>query len=402
MTNQKPSIVGAIFLVSGTSVGAGMLAQPVAASLIGFIPSTLMMFVAWAFMTSTALILLEVSLWMKQDSHIISMASQILGPTGKWVAWIIYLFIAYLSLAAYISGGGDIFKVAISNFTSVLLPDWLICSLFVFVFGIVIELGTKTVGKLNTILFCGLVVSYIFIISLGAPGIKADNLLQANFDHAYFILPLFLTSFSFQMIVPSLATYLNRDRSRLRLAILIGTSLSFLIYLLWNIVVLGHLSIGTGSDLAAAYAKGSPPISVLGGSSEQAWFGTAIQIFAFFALVTSFIGLAWGLFDFLADGFAIKKAGKNRIGLWLLVMFPPLLLALSYPRGFIGALETTGGFGDTILNGILPVLMFWIGCYKYKKLSESYFLKNRTYLCLLVLFAFLVIALEAIHQFHIF
>ena len=231
---------------------------------------------------------------MKQDSHIISMATQFLGPIGKWLAWIIYLFIAYLSLAAYISGGGDLFKVAIFNFTSISLPNWLICSLFVLVFGIVIELGTKIVGKVNTILFCGLVVSYVCIIGLGAPGISINNLLEANFDHAYFILPLFLTSFSFQMIVPSLATYLNRDRARLRFAILAGTSLSFLVYLLWNIVVLGHLPIGTGSDLAAAYAQGSPPISALGSSSEQAWFGTAINIFAFFALVTSFIGLAWG------------------------------------------------------------------------------------------------------------
>ena len=59
MNKKAPSIINAIFLVSGTSIGGGMLAQPVAASLIGFVPAIVMMFFSWLFMVSTALILLE-------------------------------------------------------------------------------------------------------------------------------------------------------------------------------------------------------------------------------------------------------------------------------------------------------------------------------------------------------
>jgi len=326
------------------------------------------------------------------------MASEFLGTPGKVVAWIVYLFIAYLSLAAYILGGGDIFKTIINNLTNIDLPNWLLYAFFIALFGIVIEISAKAVGKINSLLFTGLVISYIFIVLIGLRGIDVHNLETANFEKAYFIIPLFLTSFSFQMIIPSLANYLNRDRFYLRTAIILGTSLSFIIYFLWNGIVFGHLPAGAAQNLAQAYADGQLPISSFSGS-EKTYFYFAIHIFAFFALVTSFIGISWGLFDFLADGLNVIKAGKNRLGLWLLVMTPPYIFSLSYPRGFVGALETTGGFGDTILNGLIPILMFWIGCYSLKKSSKSILLKNRFFLSALITFALMVIALEAVNQF---
>lgn len=394
---KSPSLLGAIFLVSGTSIGAGMLAQPVAASLIGFIPSTLMMLIAWGFMVSTALILLEVALWMNKDTHIISMSSAMLGTAGKSVAWVIYLFIAYLSLTAYISGGGDVIGTASQNIGLGDFPEWVRCVFFVVFFGFVIEIGSNAVGKLNTILFVGLVVSYLLIVALGTEGIEPNNLLVMNFDKVYFILPLLLTSFSFQMIIPSLATYLDRDAKRLRIAIIVGTLLSFVIYTIWNAIVLGHISPTSGSSLAEAYAQGTPPIGALS-QTEKQWFNLAVNYFAFFAIVTSFIGIAWGLFDFLADGLKVPKIGFNRVKLWLLVIVPPLLLALTYPRGFIGALESTGGFGDTILNGIIPVLMFWIGTRYLNKKTTLCLVGNRFYLICLLIFAAAVIVLEFSRQ----
>ena len=398
MSQNNSKFIGAVFLVSGTSIGAGMLAQPVAASLIGFIPSTMMMIVAWVFMTSIALILLEVCLWMKQDTHIISMAEQFLGPVGKIVSWVAYLFIAYLSLAAYVLGTGNILKTSLINLLPGTFPDWALYALFIFIFGIVIEVGTKAVGRINSFLFAGLVLSYFFIVWVGVGGIELEKLAIFDFSQSYFIIPLFITSFSFQIIVPSLATYLDRNRAQLRLALVLGTTLSLVIYLLWNAIVLGQLTPGAIDELALGYQEGFLPINALSGEIKS-WYNIFVNVFAFFALSTSFIGLSWGLFDFLADGLKVVKAGKNRLGLWLLVMLPPYIFALSYPRGFVAALETTGAFGDTILNGIIPILMFWIGCYRLNKSTQSNILKNRVVLGLLIAFSLIVIGLEAVYQF---
>jgi tyrosine-specific transport protein len=235
-TQSKPSLIHAIFLVSGTSIGAGMLAQPVASSLMGFGPSTLMMVVSWAFMAATALILVEVCLWMPKGSHVISMANHFLGPIGKVAAWCIYLFMAYLSLTAYISGGGDILQNSLSFLPSLALPDWAWCLIFVLGFGIVIEISNNAVSRLNTILFCTLVLSYLTLIVIGFDGIRLENLTKSDFSKSYVILPLLLASFSFQMIVPSLVDYLQQDRKRLRMAIISwhGCFFRHLYTLEWN------------------------------------------------------------------------------------------------------------------------------------------------------------------------
>src|SRR5437868_13374543 len=92
---SKANIISAMFLVAGTCIGGGMLALPVATGISGFLPSTLMMTLCWLAMTASALLLLEVNLWMKEGAHVITMASTLLGPVGKIVSWCVFLFISY-------------------------------------------------------------------------------------------------------------------------------------------------------------------------------------------------------------------------------------------------------------------------------------------------------------------
>ena len=84
---NKGRLFSAICLVAGTCIGGGMLALPVATGISGFIPSTFIMALCWIAMTASALLLLEVNLWMKEGAHVITMASTILGPVGRVVSW---------------------------------------------------------------------------------------------------------------------------------------------------------------------------------------------------------------------------------------------------------------------------------------------------------------------------
>ena len=81
-------MIGAILLIAGTCIGAGMLALPVSTAAYGFYPSVVLFIVCWSFLTFTALLILEVNLWSKTDSNMISMAAQTLGKLGQAVAWV--------------------------------------------------------------------------------------------------------------------------------------------------------------------------------------------------------------------------------------------------------------------------------------------------------------------------
>lgn len=364
-------LISAIFLVAGTCIGGGMLALPVATGLSGFLPSLAVMALSWVMMTLTALLLLEVSLWMEEGVHIITMSSRLLGPIGRNVSWVLYLFICYASLVAYTAGGGVQIVNSIGSFFDVDATKPLGCLIFMFLFGSVIYLGHNVVGRVNAILFIAMIVAYVALVGMGLDEVNPKNLERANWRYGLMALPLLLTSFSFQTMVPSLTPYLKRNAANLRRAIIWGTSLAFVVYLIWQAIILGIVPLEGEAGLLQALKTGEPATQFISSHVHGPYIAWVAEYFAFFALVTSFLGIALGLFDFLSDGLKIKERGWGQVGLALLVIVPTFFFAAYYERAFIVALDASGGFGDSILNGIIPCLMVWMGRYKlgYKGLK---------------------------------
>lgn len=57
---MKNRTLGSVFIVAGTTIGAGMLAMPLAAAGVGFSVTLILLIGLWALMCYTALLLLEV------------------------------------------------------------------------------------------------------------------------------------------------------------------------------------------------------------------------------------------------------------------------------------------------------------------------------------------------------
>lgn len=205
--------------------------------------------------------------------------------------------------------------------------------------------------------------------------------------------PLLLTAFSFQTMVPSLTPYLKRNVKALRFAILGGTFLTFVIYAVWQWLILGLVPVDGPSGLSEALMRGEPATQFLREHVQGRWICVIAEYFAFFALVTSFLGIALGLFDFLSDGLKIKKEGNGKVILGLLIVVPIIIFATQFERVFLVALETTGGFGDSILNGLIPVLMVWLGRYYLKLGQEGSFKVPGGKFLLAVIFLFFLFTL---------
>lgn len=356
---QRQQTISAAFLVAGTCIGGGMLALPVATGVSGFLPSIAIMAICMLAMMTTALLLLEVNLWMEEGVHVITMASRILGPIGKVVSWFFYLFICYASIVAYTAGGG----IQIASLFEI--PKELGCVIFIFTFGAIIYLGSLVVGRVNAILFVGMIVAYFALVGMGLDEVKPQLLKYRNWSNSMIAIPLLLTSFSFQTMVPSLTPYLNRNAKALRLAVIGGVIITFIIYVVWQWLILGIVPVEGPNGLAYALASGDQPAThFLRDHVHGRWIYGIAEYFAFFAIVTSFLGIAFGLFDFLSDGLKIQKKGMGKVWLGALIVIPTLIFATQFERAFMVALDSTGGFGDSILNGIIPVLMVWIGRYK--------------------------------------
>lgn len=388
--------ISVICLVAGTCIGGGMIALPVSTSYGGFIPSVFFMLIAWTYMTLTGLLILEANLWMKEkSSHVISMASHFLGKGGKVLAWIIYAFIGYASLIAYISGAGPLVQHVLSYLGGKQVSLVTAHVIFVVGFGLIIYLGAKLVGRINAILFIAMMLAYFLLIGIGIYDVKPYFLQRMEWAGIARCLPLLLTAFSFHTIVPSLTPYLKERPKLLRTSIIVGTSIPFIFYLVWQAFVLGTVPYEGEYGLHLALQEGNDPTNLLKHVVSNAWIAPIAQFFSFFAIVTSFIGIAFGLFDFLSDGLKIKEKGGGKLFLWVLVFVPCLFFSLSSPRAFLIALQTSGGFGDSILNGIMPALMVWVGRYRMQLESKTSLKGGRFLLGAIILFSLWVIFLEA-------
>jgi tyrosine-specific transport protein len=383
-------VLGGTLLIAGTMVGVGMLALPVATGEGGFVPAAIIYILCWLFMLCTGLLLLEVCTWMPKDSNLITMAHRLLGPIGKDVCWVVYLFLFITVMIAHVLGGGAV----LNEITGGNIPSWLAIILYVIIFSPVVYLGTKWVDRLNITLMIGVAVSYFLFIAVSYNHVDMHLLTRSDWSKAWLALPVLFTAFTFQVIIPTLMTYMQRDVKKVRLSIILGTSIPLVVYLIWEFLILGIVPAEGSNGLVEAAKKGWSAVMPLKELLQSPTVFAIGKSFAFFTMTTSYIALALAYLDFLADGLKIQKKGLKKILLCLAVFVPPMLVAMTYPHIFITALSYAGGFSCAILFGLFPPLMVWIGRYIKKYDYRPLVPGGKAFLAILILFVLIELGIE--------
>lgn len=390
--SQKPgSLLGGALLITGSCVGAGMLGLPILTGLAGFGPALLMFFIAWIFMTLTALLLVEANGWFPKKVNLLSIVSYSLGKWGKTFCWITYLFLFYALLVAYVSASGSLCSTFLQSFFELSIPPWVGSVFFVFLFGGIVYQGTRQVDLWNRVLMAGKILFFLALIWIGALYIKPTLLARSDLSLTLFSLPILIISFGFHNMIPTLTNYMKGDIKRVKKAILIGGLLAFTIYLIWEILVLGIVPLTGPNGLIETLQLDKEGSQALSGILPFKSISLFAQGLAFFAILTSFLAQALSLVHFLADGLQISHKKKENFYLCLLALLPPLALSLSYPKLFFKALDFAGGICAVTLFGVLPVLIVWIGRKQHKS-SPTYTLFGGNillfFVCLFSLFIF--------------
>lgn len=386
------SVMGGALLVAGTSIGGGMLALPVITGPGGFFPSLMLYFFCWLFMVCTGLLFLELSLWLHQDANIVTMAEKTLGVPGKALAWVLYLFLFYSLTLAYLVGCGDLASALFGGS----INECMGTLLFAFLTAPILYAGARFIGSLNAWFMTGLFFFYFAFVFLGHSYVNPDFLMYRNWLVSLGALPIVFTAFAYQGIVPSLIAYLGYNAQKTRLAIILGSIMPLIGYIIWQWLILGIVPIEGPNGLMDALKKGQTAVYPLRNFIGSPWIYVVGQFFAFFALITSFFGVTLGLMDFLADSLKIKKDQKGKLLLCVLIFIPPLVISLIHPGLFLQALDLAGGFGCALLLGLLPILMVWRGRYHLGYTSSLPLPGGRFVLVLLFLFVLFEIAFEVL------
>lgn len=385
--------IGGILLVAGTTIGAGMLALPVMTSFVGFFPSILIFGICWLVMLATAYFFLDVNFSIPGEVNLISMAQQTLGAWGKVISWLVYLLLLYSLTAAYIAAGAPLFQTAVTAITGYEIPLWIAHFALPVIFGGFVYLGTLGVDVINRILMLGLCVSYLLLVGFLPEHVQGDLLSRVDWAPTLVALPVVITSFGYHIIIPSLTTYMHHDKKHLRWTLLIGSVFPLIIYILWQVIILGIVPLEGSVSLVKAWQQGLSVTQPLSQIVQNSWIRIGAHFFSFFAIVTSFLGVSLSLSDFLTDGLRIKKTWEGRLLAILLTFIPPLVFVFTYQRGFIIALEYAAAF-VAILLIFLPAIMAWqLDSPKFYKT-----LKGRTLLIFTMLFACFIVVIDILEQ----
>jgi tyrosine-specific transport protein len=190
------------------------------------------------------------------------------------------------------------------------------------------------------------------------PNISFDKLLYVDYSFSLLSFSVIVTSFGYHVIIPTLVTYLERDVKRIKTCLFYGSFIHLIIYIFWEVSILGVLPITGINGLGAAFKNDLPLSRLLRAELRSDFIGALARGFSIIAIITSFLGVSQGLFDFLKDGLKSGKSHKKQIVAFLLTFLPPVFLVIFFEQGFIGLLEYAGAM-VSIIMGIIPILTVW-------------------------------------------
>ena len=387
-------VISGTFLIAGTMIGAGMLGIPLVTGVSGFVPGIISTLIVWFFMYCTGLLFLEATLWMPDGSNVLSIAGRFFGKGGRYFSGGMFVFLYYCLMIAYFAAGAPLLAEAVRG-VGIPLAGWEMFALFGVVFGMIVAIGPKSIDRVNIIMSVAMVGAWLILIGSGGGDVELPRLKFTKWPAMVLAMPVLFSAFGFHNVIPSLCTYLKRDKKALRFAVFWGSVLPLVVYLIWQWLIIGAIP---QEVIAKTLADGTPITAAFSAVTGERFFDQVGRFFAFFAIVTSTLGVAFSMVDFLGDGLKIKeRRGWKRMGLTLLTFVPPFIFATLNPQIFTTALGVAGGFGEAFLNGLLPIGLLWAGKYTWKLKADVNWLENKGVLTLLALYALFVVILEVIH-----
>ena len=403
-------------LIAGTTVGAGILALPATTLPTGFVPSAAVLVAAWAYMGASGLLIAETTVNVvcelrRPGLGLLATAERVLGPRAAAAAGLAYVFIHYALLVAYLDKGGAGLLPPLAALAHVpevtsAAPPAAGAALFAAGLGGFLFVGAPAaIEAANSAAVLALIVAFGALLAIGAPGVEPARLLdRADWSAAPATVPIAILSLVFHNVVPVVATRLRGDAAAIRAAVLGGSAVPLVMFLLWNAVILGNVDDATARDAVAAAAAGGgvvfDPLEALragaaGNAGESGALGVAVAAFSELAVITSFVGFVVGLRDFYTDlldddaeldgggldedgldggaldaelavagdapgGAATLTGAAREVALFAIILGPPLgVVALGGSSIFFKALDVAGTFGISTLFGILPAAMAW-------------------------------------------
>jgi tyrosine-specific transport protein len=324
------SFFGAVALMVGTAVGAGIFALPYTFAKAGTLVGVVYLVVLGSILLLVNLAYGEIAISTEGDHQYTAYVERYLGKRWKVLSLFSMCLGFYGALSAY--------TVEVSTLLQELLAGVIPLTriqfglIYIVCVGLALLIGLRAVTAVDKVLMLvmlGLIATFVII---GIPHINLDNLEAVHPTALFLPYGVVLFALTAASAVPDMKRVLHNEGHLLKRAILIGSSLPVIIYIIFSIVAVGITGQGTteSSILGLGEVLG-PSALVLGG------------IFGCITMTTAFLVLGLAL----REMYQLDMKIHGTIA-WLLVLIPPLLMLLLNLLSFVEIL----GMSGAIVGGI--------------------------------------------------
>lgn len=334
----------AIATLMGTIIGAGILGIPYVVAKTGFVYGLIIMVVLGVAFLFLNLFMGEVVLRTKKQHQFPGYAEKYLGKWGKRITTVSMLIGLYGALIAYLIGEGATLY-ALFGFGSPLL----FTLIFFLITSSIIYLGMKATGKVELIL---VVLLFLVVSLIGIFSFKNINWSYlAHFNLANIFIPYGVIVFAYVGLpsIPELQEVLGSERRKMKKAIIIGSTVPIVLYLLFTLVIIGLVGLDNFELLQPNEKIATIALSIY---SHQL-LGIFANLLAMLSMFTSFLTIGIALKEIFEYDYGFSK----NLSLFF-TLSVPLVVALFNFTSFITVLGITGTIAGG-LDGILIILMYW-------------------------------------------
>jgi len=333
----KPTatVAEAIFMITGMTIGAGVLGLPYVVSKVGLLIGLPMILVLGLTMLLLNLIIGDIAVRTKENLQLPGFAGRYLGPWAKGLLSIVMILTGLGSLLAYLVGEGQALSALFGG-----PPLW--WSIFFWSIGsFLVWLGLRAVKRAEKYLSLA-----VMIIILGLSIFLLTKFQAVNFWHvelANFFLPFGVILFALNA-APAIAeahALLPGSQRHFRTAIIIGTLVPMVLYLLFALAMVSFSGTGTAE------------VATLGLSGLGPLVAAAANLFAILAMGACFLGMGTAVKQTLVWDYKISRSVAV-----LAVTMIPLLLFLFGFKSFVEILDVIGGLFIGIEAVLLTLIAF--------------------------------------------
>lgn len=355
----------AIAILVGTIIGAGVLGIPYVVARAGFVTGLVSLVFIGFMILMLNLYLGEITSRTKGRHQLVGYADRYLGHWGKKLMTLSVLVGTYGALIAYLIGVGSSVNAMLG------IREVFATVGFFILASALVYLGLRTIGKWELGLGALVLLIILFIFFVSFSKFNVSNLTGFSLRNLFIPYGVIFFAFIGTAAIPEVRSILDHDRKRLKRAIIIGSVIPIVAYILFTIGVIAVTGLGTTEIATIGLGRAIGGYMVIVGN-----------LFAIIAMSTSFLALGLAITWIYRYDYKIRKFWA-----WFLAVFPPLAIALSGLTGFVQVIGISGAVAGGI-DGLLIVMMHR-RAKKFGEVKPAYQIKERWYVSVLLALIFI-------------